>query len=365
MDVVTGATGLLGNSLVRELLKQKRKVKILARKTSNLLCFKDCYEDIKVHFGDILDYNSLRDLFKDADHVYHLASEYSILPGKNKNLEKINLRGTENVIKACIENKVKRLIYTSSIHIFKEPKLSFKKPVNGFNLNDEFKNINNSNNKSYKNFNYALNKNYSNFFINENLEIDINHPLGIYNRTKAIATLKVLNSVKAGLNAVIVCPTAIIGPYDYKPSNLGSLVLNYLKKKQKLIIDGAYDFVDARDAAIGHILAANKGKSGEIYILSGERLEIPTLIKILSDVSGIKYNVYKLPYWLIYPLSYLTPIYYKITKSKPLFTTYSIKTIRSNSFISCNKAVNDLGYKARPIRETLKDIIDWIKSNQF
>lgn len=336
MDVVTGATGMLGNSLVRELLKNKRKIRVLIRKTSDVTCFNDCSPYIEYFTGDVLDLNSLNLAFEGAEFVYHLASEVSILPRPDKTLEKVNLEGTKNVIKACINNNVKRLIYTSSIHIFKEPPLYKKSAI--------------------------VNK-----IINEDLAIDLNHPLGPYNQTKAAATIEVLNAVRQNtdFDAVILCPTAILGPYDFKISNLGYLILNYCKGKQRIIIDGAYDFVDARDVAIGHILAADKGKRGEMYILSGYRVEIPDLIKMLAKITGLNLHVFKIPYWIIYPLSFIAPLYYKITNTKPLFTTYSIKTVRSNSFISHKKATEQLGYNPRPLHETLNDILNWFKEENF
>jgi dihydroflavonol-4-reductase len=329
MDVVTGATGLLGNVLVRELLNSGRKVKVLVRKTSDIKCLEDCREKIEIIYGDLLDRDVLAVAFNGAEHVYHLASEISIMPGYNENLVKVNLEGTRNVIAACRINRVKRLIYTSTIHIFKE---------------------------TAKNFDGLL---------NEDFEIDPDHPLGLYNRTKATATLEVLMAASKELETVAVSPTAIIGPYDFRKSHLGSLIVNYCNGKQRLIIDGAYDFVDVRDVALGHILAANKGKSGQIYILSGQRMEIPDLIKTIGKISGTKKQVYKVPFWIIYPIAFVAPVYYKVFGVKPVFTTFSIKTVRSNSYFSYKKAKNELGYEPRPIEQTLKDTYFWFKENEF
>ena len=119
-------------------------------------------------------------------------------------------------------------------------------------------------------------------FIDESMIFDPENPRGEYDRTKARASLAVLDAARDGLDALILCPTGIIGPFDFRVSNLGSLFLNYSKNKQKLIINGAYDFVDVRDVAIGHILAAESGLKGESYILSGERITIDDLMKLLA-----------------------------------------------------------------------------------
>jgi len=325
MDIVTGATGLLGNVLVRELVSMRRDVKVFVRKTSDTVCFNGC--EVEKLYGDVLDLDSLVRAFKDAENIYHLASVISIMPGPNKSLREVNLTGANNVIKACCKSGIKRLIYTSSIHAFKEV------------------------------------ENVST--IDESLPFDPFSPMGEYNRTKAMASLAVKEAVREGLDAVIVCPTAVIGPYDFKISNMGSLFIEYCSKRQKIIIDGAYDFVDVRDVAVGHILAAEKGKTGETYILSGQRLTITELMSILEDLTGIPAPKHKLPQWLAYAVAFVTPVYYKLSRNKPIFTTYSLKTVKSNSFISHKKASEELGFSPRPIRETIEDNIKWFKENNY
>ncbi len=325
MDAVTGATGLLGNALVRELNLRGRDVRALVRTTSKISCINGC--DIEIVYGDVLDYASLISAFKGAENVYHLASEVSIMPGSNKRLCEINLKGTENVINACLECGVKRLIYTSSIHAFRE------------------------NNKGE--------------IIDESLSFDVKNPMGLYNRTKAQASLYVAEAVKKGLDAVILCPTAIIGPYDFKVSNLGSMFIDYCNRRQKIIIDGAYDFVDVRDVAAGHVLAAEKGKPGESYILSGHRLTIADLMLQLEAITGIPAPGLKLPYWLAMAVAFVSPIYYKLSGSKPVFTIFSLKTVKSNSFISHEKASAQLGYNPRSIKQTLEENIKWFRDNDY
>ncbi len=322
MDIITGATGLLGNALIRELLNRGRNIKALVRKSSDTACFSGC--EVEQLFGDVLDLESLKKAFIGAEYVYHLASEVSIMPGRHRRLREINITGTDNVIKACLECKVKRLIYTSSIHAFKESK--------------------------------------DGTIIDETLPFDPCNRMGEYNRTKAKASIAVLEAVRLrGLDAVIVCPTGIMGPYDFKLSNIGSMFIDYFTGKQKIIVDGAFDFVDARDAAIGHILAAQKGINGQTYMLSGQRVTMSELMQILKDTTGIPIPKYKLPVWVAYPVAMLTPIYYRITGHKPVFTIYSLRTLRSNSYISHGKATEQLGYNPRPIRQTIRESVDWLK----
>jgi len=325
MDIVTGATGLLGNALVRELLNRGRKVKVFIRKTSDISCFENC--EVETSYGDVLDLESLIRAFQNVENVYHLASEISIMPGQNKNLGEVNVSGARNVIKACFECNIKRLIYTSSIHAFKEAR--------------------------------------SATIIDESLPFDPQSSMGLYNRTKALASLEVIKAVKDGLDAVIVCPTAIIGPYDFKVSNFGALFMGHCRKRRKIIISGAFDFIDSRDAAIGHILAAEKGRPGQSYILSGERLTIAELMSLLEEITGVPAPKFRLPRWLAYSVGFISPVYYKLSGAKPMFTIYSVKTVNSNSFISHEKASRELGFSPRPIREAIADNIKWFRENNY
>jgi len=232
MIVVTGATGHIGNVLVRELLSRGENVRVV------IPPFEDTtpLDGLKVEMveGDVRQVDSLIQAFKEGDVVYHLAGIISILPGKSKLLYQVNVMGTRNVVGACLKTDVRRLVYTSSIHAIAEPPHGTA--------------------------------------IDETLPFDPDRAIGEYDRSKAQATLEVLKAVQQGLDAIIVCPTGVVGPYDFKLSEMGQLFIDFAKKKLKAYIDGAYDFVDVRDVAIGHILACEKGHTGESYILSGERV---------------------------------------------------------------------------------------------
>jgi len=175
--------------------------------------------------------------------------------------------------------------------------------------------------------------------------------------------LEVLKALKQGLDAIVVCPTGVIGPYDFKPSDMGQLFIDFVKKKLKTYIDGAYDFVDVRDVAIGHILACEKGRTGESYILSGEQITITDLMLTIEEITGVRPPRFKMPIWLAKIIATFTPLYYSLTNTKPRFTSYSIRTLTSNSMISHAKSHRELGYSPRPIRESIADTIQWLKEN--
>ena len=175
--------------------------------------------------------------------------------------------------------------------------------------------------------------------------------------------MEVLNGVKQGLNAVIVCPTGVIGPYDYKISDMGQLIMDFIQRKLKAYVDGAYDFADVRDVVTGLILACEKGCSGESYILSGEQITVRDLLLMLEGMTGVKAPSLKIPTWLARTVGKVAPLYHHLANTKPLFTAYSVDALASNSMISSEKARCKLGYSTRSIRESIEDAVRWFREN--
>jgi dihydroflavonol-4-reductase len=325
MEVVTGATGYIGNILTRELLDKGKKVRVLVRPTSDTSSLKGL--EIEKVIGDILDKDSLIRAFKGADTIYHLAAIISIMPGDRALIRRVNLEGTRNVIDACLKCGVRRLVYTSSIHALKEPPHGT--------------------------------------VIDEDMSFDVNSSRGEYDRSKACASQEVIESAKAGLDPVVVCPTGVVGPFDYRKSLITGTFIDFAQGKMKMTTNGAYDFVDARDVARGLILAAENGKTGQYYILSGERVTMDKMMSMLSEISGVRSPKYKAPTWLVKTAGIFTPIYYKLANKTPRFTYYSVKTLLSNSYISHEKASNELGYKPMTIRKSIEDTLRWLKENKM
>ncbi len=230
-----------------------------------------------------------------------------------------------NVCDACRDLGIPRLIYVSSIHAFKEPPRGT--------------------------------------LISETKDFDPKHVGGNYAKSKAEATRYVLKCATEGLNAVIVHPTGVIGPYEYKLSNMGQLFVDFMRSRLYAIIDGAYDFVDVRDVAKGIALAAKFGRKGENYILSGEQISVKSMMEVLSGETGIKAPTRIIPCWLAQFTGFFAEIYYKARKQQPLFTSYSVSTLSSNSMTSSGKALKEFGYKSRPLRETIKDTVTWLKEH--
>jgi dihydroflavonol-4-reductase len=321
MILVTGATGHIGNVLVRELLAGGQPVRALVRRGKVPVTLAGL--DVEIIPGDILDADSLDRAMQDVSLVYHLAARISLKDGPDPETVRVNLDGTQNVIAAMRRASAARLVYASSV--------------------------------------YALQKAANGAPINELQPFDALQCQGAYDGSKARASLAVQGAVLDGLDAVIVCPTAVTGPYDFHNSDTGRAIRLYMQPGLKFTVKGAYDFIDVRDAAHGFILAAEKGRRGETYILSGERLAVRDVARMIwQETHGWHANL-EVPLWLAYWIAGLMPFYAELTGSEPVFTRYSLDAICSNSHFSHAKTSRELGFQPRPARQAVLDAVRWFQ----
>ena len=319
MNLVTGGAGHLGNVLVRELLARGEQVRVLVLPGEDTRSLEGV--DVEKVEGNILDRDSLSRAMEGVDVVFHLAALVSITEDKSYLLKEVNVEGTRNVVEAVQRMGVPKLIYTSSIHALERPPKGTP--------------------------------------ITELLPFDPNNPAGIYDRTKAQASLVVQEAIRQGLDARIVCPTGVVGPYDFRRSELGELIVSWMQNRVNLLVEGGFDFVDVRDVAQGEILARDNGKAGETYILGGERIELTTLHNLVQKVVGRKTPPITFPLPIAKIVAPIAELYYKVTKTKPRFTRYSIETVDSNSDISSAKAQAELGYHPRSLAQSMADTVRW------
>ncbi len=320
--VLTGASGHVGYALLKELVSNGEKVRILIRKDSKVF---DGIECEKVT-GDVSDYASLERAFEGADIVYHLAGIIDVNTGNEDLIYRVNVDGTKNVVAACKKCGVRRLVYASSVDAF--PPLPDNKLMS---------------------------------------ELDRFNPDildGTYAKTKAIATQFVLDSADDRLEVVVTHPGACIGPYDFKTSSIGEMVRMFMKGRFPVTMDfGAYSFVDVRDVAKGMYAAAQKAKSGDCFILTSDSITVDELIHILAKKCGTKPPTFVLKKWMADAVAPLAEVYYKAAKKTPLFTRYSIRKLVSNCNFSFEKAQKELGFDPMTAEESFNDMVDWIKSS--
>lgn len=316
MQLVTGATGHIGNVLVRQLLARGEKVRALVRGGKVPAALQGL--NAEIYAGDILDPESLKGALEGVDVVHHLAARINLCAQHDPDTERVNLEGTRNLLKAAMEAHTRRFVYASSIYAMKIPEQGM---------------------------------------IDESCPFDPSFARGTYDRSKAAASLAVQQAAREGLDAVILCPTAVVGLYDFQVSEAGRGILLNMPAGIKFTVEGAYDMVDVRDVARGFLLAAEKGRKGEVYILGGERLTVRQLTQIIWKAAGGWHLGVHLPDWVADLAGQILPSF----DEDPIVTAYSLAAIRSNSFISHAKASTELGYAPRAASRAIEDAVAWFK----
>lgn len=328
--LVTGAAGHLGTSVVRELTKRGERVRALVLPDDSAPGLAGL--PVEMVEGDVACPPSLDLLFRglDADEVIfiHLAGIVTISNAYVQRIYDINVSGTANVVAKCKQHKVKRLVYASSVHAIPEaPDNQVIREVDSFDP--------------------------------EKVE-------GFYAKTKAEASEIVMQAGRDGMDVVVVHPSGICGPGDFGRGHITQLILDFLDHRLPSAVHGAYDFVDVRDVAYGIVQAALKGRSGEGYLLSNKQFTIENILDIAAKLTGRKPIRSFLPIWFAKMTAPLAELWYKLLKQPPLFTRYSLYTLQSNSNFTHAKATRELDYKTRPMTETIRDTILFLKKhNRF
>jgi dihydroflavonol-4-reductase len=319
---VTGASGHIGNCLVRELKKQGAVIRVLVH---NFRCDLD-EMDVELIPGNLREPESLIPLCKGVDVVFHLAAQIAIENRSSGQVYETNVTGTKNMIKAANYGGAKKFIHFSSIHAFQ-----IGSPGQ---LLDESRSL-----------------------------VETNKT--IYEFTKAEGEREVMKAVKEGLDAVILNPTAVIGPFDHRGSLLGQALLKIYQNKLPFLVSGGYNWVDVRDVVSASIQAIESGRKGEKYILSGEYCTLRELSEIISKISGCKIPV-NVPVSLARMACPFFQIYSSVTKKEPLYTYQSLNIlVNSPVNISNAKAQKELRYEPRPLEQTLSDTFNWYRENNI
>lgn len=319
--LVTGACGHLGGTLVRLLERtgaQARGLRLPSEQARDRA-------HVTYYPGDVRDRDSLRPLFRGLAGrevvVFHTAAIVDISGEVTPQMRDVNVNGTKNILALCREYGVKRLVYVSSVHAIPEKD------------------------------GYAVLR-----------EVDSFSPqqvTGGYAKTKAEATQAVLDAAAQGLDAVVVHPSGILGPFDGTGNHLVQLVKEYAGGKLPACVKGGYDFVDVRDVAAGCLAAAEKGRSGQCYILSNRHYEVQEVLAMAKTLChGRRLPV--LPMWMAQAAEPLLGWVARVKKQRPLYTKYSLYTLRSNDRFDHGKATAELGYRPRDLRQTVRDTLRWL-----
>ncbi len=323
--IVTGAMGHLGNTIVQELVSRSETIRALALPGDQSTSFDSPL--VTVYYGDVCDKASLEPIMSVPEgyetYVIHAAGIVSIASRYDDRVRQVNVEGTKNMAEISAKHDVTKFVYVSSVHALPESETT----------------------------------------IHEVSHFDVDSVFGLYSQTKAIASQHVLDMAAKGLRAVIVHPSGIIGPYDYGHGHLTQMIRDYVEGRLTAAIHGGYDFVDVRDVASGIISAALQGRAGECYILSGSFSSIKDMLDKLSRITGKKPIRIYLPMWFAKASAPLAELYYKILHEPPIYSSYALKVLSSNSHFSHEKATKELGYTPRPIFDTLADTAHWMSDN--
>jgi len=314
--VVTGGGGRLGNVLVRQLLEDGHQVRVLEpgprpRSLEGL--------DIDFMPGSVLEASDVARAIEGSDVVYHLAAKIDLRPKKDPMMYTVNVEGTRTVVETCLSCGL-RLVHTSSHHaVEREP-------------------------------------------LDQPLTED--RPLALdekcdYHRSKAVGETIVLDACAKGLDAVIVNPGSMIGPFDYEPSMIGAALLDMYFGRVPVLLDMLSDYVDVRDVAKGMIAAAHKGRRGERYFLTGDVIPILEMVSLYGELTGRKVPTRALPLWFGWVILPFALAGSALTKKDPFLTGDMLRASVSNAVVSRDKAQRELGYTLRPLRESLADAVSF------
>lgn len=320
---VTGASGHVGANLIRELLNLNHEVRVLYYKDERGFAGLP----VQAIKGNLFDLNALNELIKGSEIVIHLAAQISISGDRDGSVFRINTEGTRNVCQSCLENHVRRLIHFSSIHAYNA------RPFEG--ILDESRKM-------------------------------VDETAFRYDFSKATGQNIVMEYVSKGLDAVVLNPTSIIGPFDYKPSLMGQVFLQLYKRELPALVHGGYDFVDARDVAHAAILSIDKGKCGEKYLIGGTWKTIKELGDLVHKVTGKKPPRFIAPFWLANVGVPFLWLWAKMLNKRPIYTRESLDILKNAHRNVCHqKAADELGFTARPLEETISDIYSWYREHHY
>lgn len=319
--LVTGAAGHVGANLVRMLLARGEPVRALVhrdrRGVEGL--------DVETVHGDICAPDDLTAAFKGARVVYHAAGHISLLQNEGSLLERVNVRGTRNVVAACLAAGVQRLVHFGSIHALELPSAGG--------------------------------------LVDEESPLVGEHQRAPYDRSKAAAEREVLRGIEQGLDAIILNPTAIVGPYDYRPSHFGQVLLALARGRMPALVEGGFDWVDARDVVEGAWRAQQAAPSGSRYMLGGHWVSVRDIATLVAQVTGRRAPRLVCPMGLARLVAPWATAASQLIGKRPLFTSFSLEVLCGEARVSHERARRDLGYQPRPFEETVADTLAWFAAH--
>jgi dihydroflavonol-4-reductase len=324
--LVTGATGFVGSHVARQLVSSGENVRVLVRPTSNFKLL----EDLRVERveGDLRDAGSIERAMRGVRRVFHVAADYRLWTQHPEELYESNVEGTRRLIAAAERAGVERIVYTSTVATIAVPQHGAALP-------------------------------------NEATAARLEEMIGHYKRSKFLAEQVALDAAKAGAPVVIVNPTAPVGPGDWKPTPTGRIILDFLLGKMPAYVDTGLNVVAVEDVAAGHLLAAEKGRSGERYILGGRNMTLKEILDALAAITGRRAPRLKLPHVVALAAGYADEWYSRLAGREPQIPVEGVKMSRHKMFVESDKAARELGYAPGKIEAALERAVRWYEDNGY
>jgi dihydroflavonol-4-reductase len=319
--LVTGATGFVGAAVARTLSAAGWQVRVLARPGSDRANLQQLAAEVAE--GDLNDLRSLERALEDCEALFHVAADYRLGARDPKPLYLTNVEGTRNILNAARTVGVKRTVYTSSV-------ATIGIPPDGTPGE-------------------------------ERTPVGLANMIGHYKRSKYLAEEVARDAARAGMSVVIVNPSTPVGPGDIKPTPTGQLVLDAAAGRMPAYVDTGLNIVHVDDVAAGHLLAFERGRSGERYILGGEDMTLQMILAQIARLVGRTPPRIRLPYAAVLPVAYLAEAFAKVSGRSGRVTLEGVRMSRKRMFFSSGKAVSELGYRWRPPPEAFADAVQWFR----
>ena len=319
--LLTGASGFVGSAVARKLREAGFAVRALVRPASPRAHLSELGLDFAI--GDLRDREALRMALQGARYLFHVAADYRLWARNPGELAATNVAGTRFLMEEAMRAGVERVVYTSSV-------ATLRVGPEG-NVADE------------------------------TMPLAEDEAIGVYKRSKVAAERLVESMVRGGLPAVIVNPSTPIGPRDVKPTPTGRIILEAAAGRMPAFVDTGLNMVHVDDVAAGHLLAFERGRIGERYILGGQDAALAEILGVVAAETGRTPPRIKIPRGAVIPLAYVTEAIASVTGKEPMLTRDGLKMSKNKMFFSSAKAERELGYRARPYSEGIRDAIAWFR----
>lgn len=325
LALVTGATGFVGNAVARALLKTGKKVRILCRKSSNPLLLKDL--EVEKVLGDLRHPDSLKEALQGVDELYHVAAQYTFYNPDPSQIYASNVEGTRGLLEMAGLAGVKKIVYTSTVGAIGIPKDGTPGTEASF--------------------------------------LSLEQCGGHYKRSKFLAEQEAIKMAQAGLPVVIVNPSAPVGVRDAKPTPTGKMILDFLKGKMPAYLNTGLNLIDVEDCAQGHLLAAQKGRVGERYILGNQNLTLKKILELLAKMTGLKAPKIRIPHRFAQMAAWSSEAVARLTGTQPMIEREAVALAKNLMFFDAKKAVKELGLPQNCVEEALKKAVRWYLENGY